>query len=96
MVFVLSNSIDLTDQIIENDINFEKILYKKSSKQGYDQHVLLVLTLESRTTINRLCRWMQIFHSIEDLLNPLKFSKENDVVIGSRYVKGGMIIGWDL
>ena len=30
VVFIDDNSIDLTDQIIENDINFEKILpYKK-------------------------------------------------------------------
>ena len=97
VIFIDDNSTDLTDQIIKNDINFEKILpYNKEFKKGYASACIAGIDFGIKNNYKSIVQMdADLSHSIEDLLNLLKFRKKSDVVIGSRYVKGGMIVGGD-
>ena len=97
VIFIDDNSTDLTDQIIKNNINFEKkyFLITRSSKKGYASACIAGIDFGIKNNYKSIVQMdADLSHSIEDLLNLLKFRKKSDVVIGSRYVKGGMIVGW--
>ena len=78
VIFIDDNSTDLTDQIIKNDINFEKkyFLIKRSSKQGYASACIAGINFGIKNNYKSIVQMdADLSHSIEDLLNLLKFSK---------------------
>ena len=65
VIFIDDNSTDLTDQIIKNDINFEKkyFLITRSSKKGYASACIAGIDFGIKNNYKSIVRWMLIFHS---------------------------------
>ncbi|MCH1611941.1 MAG: polyprenol monophosphomannose synthase [Flavobacteriales bacterium] len=99
VVFIDDNSTDQTDQIIENNIHFDKkyFLIKRETKLGYASAVIEGINFGVNNKYETIVQMdADLSHSIEDLQNLLQSSKRSDVIIGSRYVLGGKIVGWGL
>jgi dolichol-phosphate mannosyltransferase len=99
VVFIDDNSTDQTDQIIENNIHFDKkyFLIKRETKLGYASAVIEGINFGVNNRYETIVQMdADLSHSIEDLHNLLQSSKRSDVIIGSRYVLGGKIVGWGL
>jgi dolichol-phosphate mannosyltransferase len=99
VVFIDDNSTDQTDQIIENNIHFDKkyFLIKRETKLGYASAVIEGINFGVNNKYETIVQMdADLSHSIEDLHNLLQSSKRSDVIIGSRYVLGGKIVGWGL
>ena len=97
VVFIDDNSIDHTDQIIENNIYFDKkyFIIKREKKLGYASAVIDGINFGMNNRYKTIVQMdADLSHSIADLHNLLKFSNKSDVIIGSRYVQGGEIVGW--
>ena len=97
VVFIDDNSIDHTDIIIENNIYFDKkyFLIKRKAKLGYASAVIEGINFGMNNRYETIVQMdADLSHSVADLYNLLNFSKKSDVVIGSRYVQGGKIVGW--
>ena len=97
VVFIDDNSIDHTDQIIENNIYFDKkyFIIKREKKLGYASAVIDGINFGMNNRYETIVQMdADLSHSIADLHNLLKSSNKSDVIIGSRYVQGGKIVGW--
>lgn len=97
VVFIDDNSTDGTVQIIKNNIYFDKkyFLIERKSKLGYAsaciEGIYFGICNKYKTIVQMDA---DLSHSIVDLKNLLKSHKNVDVIIGSRYVEGGKIVGW--
>ena len=97
VVFIDDNSIDGTDQTIENNIYFDKKFYliKRKSKLGYASACIEGINFGINNNYETIVQMdADLSHSIADLKNLLNTSHKSDVTIGSRYVEGGNIVGW--
>ena len=97
VVFIDDNSIDGTDQTIENNIYFDKKFYliKRKSKLGYASACIEGINFGINNHYETIVQMdADLSHSIADLKNLLNTSHKSDVTIGSRYVEGGNIVGW--
>ena len=97
VVFIDDNSIDGTDQTIENNIYFDKKFYliKRKSKLGYASACIEGINFGINNKYETIVQMdADLSHSIADLKNLLNTSHKSDVTIGSRYVEGGNIVGW--
>jgi dolichol-phosphate mannosyltransferase len=97
VVFIDDNSTDHTDQIIENNIYFDKkyFIIKRKTKLGYASAVIEGINFGKNNRYKTIVQMdADLSHSIADLHNLLKSSNKSDVIIGSRYVQGGKIVGW--
>jgi dolichol-phosphate mannosyltransferase len=99
VVFVDDNSTDGTDQIIKNNIYFDKkyFLIKRKSKLGYSSACIEGINFGLDKKYETIVQMdADLSHSMVDLKNLLKNSTKSDVTIGSRYVEGGSIVGWGM
>lgn len=97
VVFIDDNSTDGTDHIIKNNIYFDKkyFLIKRKSKLGYASACIEGIYFGINNKYKTIVQMdADLSHSIVDLKNLLKSHKNIDVIIGSRYVEGGKIVGW--
>tara|TARA_X000000368_G_C23011590_1_gene703737 strand:+ start:195 stop:896 length:702 start_codon:yes stop_codon:yes gene_type:complete len=97
VVFIDDNSIDRTGEIIKSNLYFNKkyFLIKREMKMGYASACIEGINFGINNKYKTIVQMdADLSHSVKDLNNLLKTSKTSDVVIGSRYVDGGKIVGW--
>jgi dolichol-phosphate mannosyltransferase len=101
IIFVDDNSKDKTRELIEKSMKKNKKIHliKRKKKMGIGSAYIAGMKYAINTLKSELIFTMDadLSHNPNDL--PKFFKKLNedaDVVIGSRYVKGGKIIGWSL
>lgn len=99
VVFIDDNSIDFTDQLIESNRYFNKkyFLIKRKSKLGYASACIEGINFGINKKYKTIVQMdADLSHSITDLKKLLNSRKKSDVIIGSRYIAGGQIVGWGL
>ncbi len=97
VVFIDDNSDDHTGQIIEDNLYFDKKYYliKRKAKMGYASACVEGINFGINNKYKTIVQMdADLSHSIVDLNNLLKTRRTSDVIIGSRYIEGGKIIGW--
>ena len=97
IVVVDDNSPDNTFELVKNHKNFGVNLFGilRTSNRGYGRSVVEGFKYAILKNYQFVVQMDSDFsHSIDDLTKMVEKSKNFDLVIGSRYVKGGKIYGW--
>lgn len=99
IIFVDDNSPDDTQNIIKQlkKFNTSVFLIGREGKNGYASACIEGFLYGLKNEYDYIIQMdADLSHSAEDLEKLLKLSEENDLVIGSRYVKNGRTSGWGL
>lgn len=99
VVFVDDNSTDGTRKTIETNQNFNKkyFLINREKKMGYASACIEGINFAINNNYEIIVQMdADLSHSVNDLSNLLKTHGKSEVIIGSRYIDGGKIIGWGL
>lgn len=97
ILVVDDNSPDKTFDIVEKHHNYGKNLFAilRKNNRGYGKSVIEGFKYAIENNYKYIVQMDSDFsHRIEDLLPMCRLSKNFDLVIGSRYISGGSIIGW--
>lgn len=98
ILIVDDNSPDNTFGLVTKHIRFGKNLFGilRTSDKGYGKSVISGFNYSLENNYEFMVQMDSDFsHSVEDLISMCSLAIENDLVIGSRYVQGGKIIGWN-
>ena len=88
---------DGTSNIVKSNKNFgnKVFLINRGSKKGYASACVEGFDWAIQKNYHNVVQMdADLSHSVDDLKNLLFVSDKFDLVIGSRYVQGGQIIGW--
>ncbi len=99
ILVVDDNSPDKTFRIVEKHKSYGENLFAilRTKNRGYGNSVVDGFKYGIEKNYEYIIQMDSDFsHRIEDLLPMCELSKSYDMVIGSRYVNGGNIIGWGL
>ncbi len=99
ILVVDDNSPDKTFDIVEKHKSYDKNLFAilRTKNKGYGKSVVEGFKYGIEKNYEYIIQMDSDFsHRIEDLLPMCELSRNNDMVIGSRYVNGGNIVGWGL
>ncbi len=99
IVIVDDNSPDKTFDIVKNHNKFGVNLFGilRTSDKGYGNSVKEGFRFALKNNYTYAIQMDSDFsHRVEDLLKMCRLAKNYDLVIGSRYVEGGMIEGWSV
>lgn len=99
IIFVDDNSPDDTQNIIKQlkKFNTSVFLIGREGKNGYASACIEGFLYGLKNEYDYIIQMdADLSHSAEDLEKLLKLSEENDLVIGSRYIKNGRTSGWGL
>lgn len=97
VLVVDDNSPDNTFEIVKNHKSYGENLFGilRTKNKGYGKSVVEGFNYGVEKNYEYIIQMDSDFsHRIEDLLDMCELSKNYDLVVGSRYVNGGKIIGW--
>ena len=99
IIFVDDNSPDETQNIIKQlkKFNTSIFLIGREGKNGYASACIEGFLYGLKNEYDYIIQMdADLSHSAEDLEKLIELSEENDLVIGSRYIKNGRTSGWGL
>lgn len=99
ILIVDDNSPDKTFDIVINHEKFGNNLFGllRTSNKGYGRSVIDGFAYALKNNYHYIVQMDSDFsHRIEDLISMCDLAIQNDLVIGSRYVQGGRVVGWSL
>ena len=97
VVFIDDNSGDDTRKVIQDNLYFNKKYYliERKAKMGYASACIEGINFGINNKYKTIVQMdADLSHSVVDLNHILKIKKTSDVIIGSRYIEGGKIVGW--
>ena len=99
IIIIDDNSPDDTFNIVKNHKKFGQNLFGilRTSNRGYGVSVIEGFKYSIEHNYEYIVQMDSDFsHRVEDLLPMCNLAEEYDLIIGSRYVNGGKIMGWGL
>lgn len=99
IIIIDDNSPDDTFNIVKNHKKFGQNLFGilRTSNRGYGVSVIEGFKYSIEHNYEYIVQMDSDFsHRVEDLLPMCNLAEEYDLIIGSRYINGGKIMGWGL